>query len=98
MNVNDLLMEAANCGEFTFLVNSTKLYDIVFNEQVLARDDILSDYTTMASNPFIVVKAKEEAKCMSSTPLQNFVAMLQYFQIIKLRRSWLSHVVNMTRQ
>lgn len=65
-DVADVLIEAAQFGEFPFLVNHTKHYDLVYHEQLLARDDKISNYTTTARDPLMIRKAQQEAKCMLS--------------------------------
>lgn len=59
-DIADLLMSAANCGEFPYLVNNTKYYNIMNHKEVLARDEQLNKFTTTANAPLIIIK--EEIK------------------------------------
>lgn len=43
-DVADVLSAAAECGEYTFLMNKTKHYNIIFNDQILVRDDLIKNY------------------------------------------------------
>lgn len=60
-----MLNVAAAHGEFQFLLNQTKHYNITYDDKVLARDDFVKNYTTRANKPLVIIKVKEEAKCMS---------------------------------
>ena len=43
-DVADLINCAAQCGEFDFLVNKTKNYNVIWDNQILPRDDIVKTY------------------------------------------------------
>lgn len=66
-DVADLLSAAATCGEFNFLINDTKSYNIIFGDQILARDDYVRNYDTSANKPFLIVKVQKQTKSMLLT-------------------------------